>query len=71
MQASVATMARNGDPVVKHLLGATPGIGRDLGLDDMWAARAITAIGNYSELFDRDLGAHSPLRPVRGQPVTQ
>jgi general L-amino acid transport system substrate-binding protein len=30
-----------------------PGLGKPLGLDDEWAYRAIQAVGNYGELFDR------------------
>ena len=70
-QADATRMAGNGDPAGVQFSSWAPGIGRDLGLDDMWAIRVIAAVGNYGELFDRDLGAHSPLRLVRGQSVPQ
>jgi general L-amino acid transport system substrate-binding protein len=38
----------------------------DLGLDADWAARAVTAVGNYGEMFDRNLGAGSKLLIERG-----
>lgn len=41
------------NPEIRRLLGAQPGLGKSLGLDDEWAYRAITAVGNYGELFDR------------------
>jgi general L-amino acid transport system substrate-binding protein len=66
-QANAAMVARKGDRAAKRLLEAT-GTGRDLGLDDLWAARAISAAGNYGEMFDRDLGALSPLRLDRRGP---
>ncbi|HUB65328.1 MAG TPA: transporter substrate-binding domain-containing protein [Methylocella sp.] len=67
-RASAVTMAHNtGDPTAKQLLGP----GHDLGLDDLWAARVITAVGNYGEMFDRDLGENSPLRLTRGKPFTE
>ena len=51
---------------VRRLLGVTPGVGRGLGLDDGWAARAIAATGNYGEMFERNLGAGSALALERG-----
>ncbi len=54
------------DPAVLRLLGATPGIGRPLGLDDGWVLRTVQAVGNYGEIFDRDLGPATPMRLPRG-----
>lgn len=39
---------------------------RELGLRPDWAARAIGAVGNYGEMFERNLGSRSPLRLERG-----
>lgn len=62
-----ADRAKNGTPEARYLLGGDAGVGRALGLDDNWARRAIEAVGNYGEVFDRDLGAGSPLRLPRGR----
>lgn len=51
---------------VRRLLGAEGSFGADLGLDAEWAARAISAVGNYGEIFDRNLGAGSKLLIERG-----
>lgn len=51
------------NPEIRRLLGAQPGVGKALGLDDEWAYRAIKAVGNYSELYDRYV---SPLGMERG-----
>ncbi len=51
---------------VRRLLGAEGTFGADLGLDADWAARAIAAVGNYGEMFDRNLGAASKLQIERG-----
>lgn len=51
---------------MRRLLGAEPGVGKGFGLDDRWAARAIAAVGSYGEVFDRNVGAKSPLRLERG-----
>ena len=40
--------------------------GRDDGLDSAWAVRAIAAEGNYAEIFEKYLGAGSPLGLPRG-----
>jgi general L-amino acid transport system substrate-binding protein len=57
---------QGGDLLTQRLLGVNRGWGQFLGLDDEWAAREIRAVGNYGELFDRTLGAASPMRLERG-----
>ena len=49
----------------KRLLGAVPGNGRSLGLAENWASRVIEAVGNYGEVFERNLGMQSPIRLER------
>jgi general L-amino acid transport system substrate-binding protein len=51
---------------VRRLLGVEGTFGADLGLDAGWAERAITAVGNYGEMFDRNLGKDSKLLIERG-----
>lgn len=53
-------------PGVRRLLGVEGTFGVDLGLDADWATRAISAVGNYGEMFDRNLGASSKLQIERG-----
>lgn len=55
------------NPEVRRLLGAEGGLGRLLGLSDDWAFDAIRAVGNYGEVFERNLGPSSALRLERGQ----
>ena len=43
--------------VIRRLLGVHRGYGQFVGLDDAWAARVIEAVGNYGEMFERDLGS--------------
>lgn len=54
------------DPSIRYLLGVTPGVGKPLGLDDEWFYRLIKTLGNYGEIFDRNLGNGSPLALERG-----
>ena len=53
-------------PSVKRLVGSEGEFGKPLGLSDAWAANAIKAVGNYGEIFDRNVGAHSKLGIPRG-----
>jgi general L-amino acid transport system substrate-binding protein len=54
------------DPRVRRLLGAEGQFGERLGLPATWAADAVGAVGNYGEIFERNLGAQSPLDLARG-----
>jgi general L-amino acid transport system substrate-binding protein len=54
------------NPEVRRLLGVEGGFGRMLGLNDDWAYRAIKAVGNYGEVFDRNVGRNSALKLDRG-----
>jgi len=64
--ANVAAMRGSEDPEVRRLLGVDPGLGEILGLDDAWAARVIEQVGNYGEIFERNLGQETPLGLERG-----
>jgi general L-amino acid transport system substrate-binding protein len=65
-QTNLAIMNKSDDPVIQRLLGVHRGYGQYLTLDDAWAAHVIEATGNYGEIFERDLGAASPLKLPRG-----
>jgi general L-amino acid transport system substrate-binding protein len=53
------------DPTLQILTGQTHEIGPSLGLDNAWAVHVIAAVGNYGEIYDRDLGDRSPLKLPR------
>jgi general L-amino acid transport system substrate-binding protein len=53
-------------PNIRRLLGAEGTFGVDMGLDAEWALRAVKAVGNYGEIFNRNLGAETPLAIERG-----
>lgn len=66
-QDNAARLAsESGSPEIRRLLGGEGAIGVELQLDDDFALRAITANGNYGELFARHLGEASPLGLRRG-----
>ena len=58
--------AKSDDPEVGRLLGIVPGNGAALGLDEEWARRVIAEVGNYTEVFDRNLGTSSNIGLERG-----
>ena len=66
-QANVAKMAEGTDnPEINRMLGKEGSMGKMLGLDANWAARAIAAEGNYAEMFERYIGPKTPLGLARG-----
>ena len=66
-QANVDQMKSSStDPVVQRILGTSEDTGKLLGLDKDWAYRAIKAVGNYGEMFERNLGPNSTLKLPRG-----
>jgi general L-amino acid transport system substrate-binding protein len=53
-------------PDVRRFVGAEGGLGPKLGLADDWAAQAVLAVGNYSEIYERNVGTRSRLGIPRG-----
>ena len=53
-------------PAVKRLVGTEGDFGKPFGLTQDWAVRVIRGVGNYAEVFDRNVGAHSKLGIPRG-----
>lgn len=51
---------------INRLLGRSGSYGEQLGLDNKWAFNIISKIGNYGEMFDRNVGKGSPLQLPRG-----
>jgi general L-amino acid transport system substrate-binding protein len=41
-------------------------IGTDLGLTNDWVVNLVKAVGNYGEMFERNVGSGSPLKIARG-----
>jgi general L-amino acid transport system substrate-binding protein len=64
---NVDEMMKSDNPTIKRILGATPGMGKALGVDEKWVYNIIKQVGNYGESFDRNVGMGSPLKIARGQ----
>ena len=58
--------AKTEDPNVKKFLGLEGEMGQKLGLGDDWAYNIIKAVGNYAEIYDRNLGPGTPFNLPRG-----
>ncbi len=54
------------NPEVNRMLGTEGDLGGMLGLDKEWARRAISAGGNYAEIFERNIGSSTPVGLARG-----
>ena len=57
---------KSNKPAVRRLVGAEGNFGEKLGLPADWAANVVRAVGNYGELYERNVGSHSKLGIPRG-----
>jgi len=63
---NVDEMLKSNSPDIKRLLGTEGNFGEQLGLSKDWALQIVKQVGNYGEVFDRNVGAGSPLKIDRG-----
>ena len=54
------------NPSINRIAGTEGDFGAMIGLDKDWAVRAISAVGNYGEIFERNIGVNTPLGLARG-----
>jgi len=65
-KGNVDDQLKSADPDVRRLLGTEGKHGEALGLTNDWAFRVIKHVGNYGEIFERNVGQGSPLKISRG-----
>jgi general L-amino acid transport system substrate-binding protein len=65
-QANVDEKLKSDNPSIRRLLGVEGSYGEGLGLTNDWAYRIIKAVGNYGEIFERNVGQGSPIKIPRG-----
>ena len=65
-QANVDKMKSSKDPEILRLLGVEGSQGKELGLSNDWAYNIIKSVGNYGEIFERNIGVKTPLGIARG-----
>ena len=63
---NVDEMLKSDKPDVRRLLGVEGNFGEQLGLTKDWVVRIVKLVGNYGEIFDRNVGAGSKLNIARG-----
>lgn len=64
--ANIDSLPDSGDAELNRLTGRDPDFGKSLGLDPHWAKRVIKQVGNYAEIYDRNLGPTTPIALDRG-----
>ncbi|MDK1490752.1 amino acid ABC transporter substrate-binding protein [Sinorhizobium sp. 7-81] len=65
-QSNVDDMLKSEDPEIQRMLGVTDELGTMLGLDGKWGYHVIKGVGNYGEIFERNLGEGTRLGLTRG-----
>ena len=63
---NVDMMLKSQKPRVQRFLGVIPGMGKNLGLDDKWAYNIVKQVGNYSQIFEANVGENTALGLKRG-----
>jgi general L-amino acid transport system substrate-binding protein len=64
--ATIDAAVKSSNPDIRRLLGVEGDFGEQLGLSKDWAARAMRAVGNYGEIYERNVGTQSKLSIPRG-----
>ena len=63
---NVDEMLKSKAPDIRYLLGVDGKTGEMLGLPKDWAYQIIKNVGNYGEIFERNVGVNTPLKLQRG-----
>jgi general L-amino acid transport system substrate-binding protein len=63
---NVDTFLKSEDPEIQRMMGVNGDFGKTLNLDNRWAYNVIKTMGNYGEMFDRNLGPDTRLGLTRG-----
>lgn len=65
-QTTVDLALKSPNPTIQRLLGVTGDLGKGMGLDNRWAYNIVKQVGNYGEIFERNVGRGSKLQLPRG-----
>jgi general L-amino acid transport system substrate-binding protein len=70
---NVDSMLASTNPDTRRLLGVEGELNKGLGLEKDWVVKVMKAVGNYGEIYDRNLGPNTPINLPRGvnKPWTQ
>lgn len=64
---NIDQMVSSSNPEIKRLLGSDGKYGESIGVANDWVVRIVKLVGNYGEIFERNVGTQSPLGIQRGQ----
>ena len=59
--------AESKDPVIMRLVGKSGDAGKGMGLDNDWLVKIVKAVGNYGEMYQRNIGPIGIARGVNAQ----
>ena len=65
-KSNIDEQLKSENPEIKRLLGSEQNFGEQFGLTKDWAYRIVKLVGNYAEVFDKNLGVNSQLKITRG-----
>ncbi|MDE2401634.1 MAG: amino acid ABC transporter substrate-binding protein [Burkholderiales bacterium] len=65
-QANIDGQRNSNDPAIQRFVGTGEDMGKLLGLNKAWSYSIVKAVGNYGEVFERNVGSASPLKLPRG-----
>ncbi|MCY7282742.1 MAG: amino acid ABC transporter substrate-binding protein [Cyanobacteria bacterium CAN_BIN43] len=65
-QANVDQKVNDKSPDIKLFLGGEKDLGKQLGLPNDYMVKVIKAVGNYGEIYERNIGSGSALKIDRG-----
>jgi general L-amino acid transport system substrate-binding protein len=65
-QKNIDQQMNSTNPEIKRLVGTEGNFGEQLGLSKDWAVQIVKQVGNYGEVFERNVGQGSPLKIARG-----
>jgi general L-amino acid transport system substrate-binding protein len=63
---NVDEMLKSTNPEIRRLLGVEGEFGKAIGLDNDWVVRIVKGVGNYGEIYERNVGPNTPLKIARG-----
>jgi general L-amino acid transport system substrate-binding protein len=72
-QANVEEMKASTNPEIQRILGvknadgSAAGFGTGIGLGEEWIVQIVKGVGNYGEIFERNVGLNTPLKIARGK----
>ncbi|TMJ37524.1 MAG: amino acid ABC transporter substrate-binding protein [Alphaproteobacteria bacterium] len=64
---NIEEMKNSANPEVARFVGKEGDFGTGIGLTNEWAAQIVKHVGNYGEIFDRNLGEGTQLKIARGK----